>query len=56
MTVRRRQGEWAESLPLPSLLIAPEGETGLRPLQLDTVEDFVRRHGAEFEDHETGEP
>jgi len=48
--------EWAESLPLPSLLIAPEGETGLLPLQLDTVEDFVRRHGAEFEDHETGEP
>jgi len=47
--------EWAASLPLPILLIAPQGETGLLPQQLDAVEDFVRRHGGELEDHETGE-
>ena len=43
-------------LPMPSLLIAPEGETGLLPQQLDAVEDFVRRHGGGLEDHGTGEP
>jgi len=48
--------EWAEGLPLSSLLIAPEGETGLLPQQLDVVEDFVRRHGGELEDYETSEP
>ncbi len=48
--------EWAASLSLPSLLIAPESETGLLPQQLDAVEDFVRRHGREPEDDETGEP
>ena len=48
--------EWAASLTLPSLLIAPEGETGLLPQQGDAVEDFVRRQGAELEEHETGEP
>jgi len=42
--------EWAASLSLPSLLIAPGGETGLLPQQLDAVEDFVRRHGIEPED------
>ncbi len=48
--------EWAASLSLPKLLIAPESETGLLPQQLDAVEDFVRRHGGEPEDDETGEP
>ncbi len=37
--------EWAAGISLPNLLIAPESETGLLPDQLDTVEDFVRRHG-----------
>jgi hypothetical protein len=48
--------ESAATLPLPSLLIAPEGEIGLLPQQqLDDVEDFVRRHGGEVQEHETGE-
>ena len=47
--------DWAASSPLPSLLIAPEGETGLLPQQLDAVEDFVRRHGGGVQEHETGE-
>jgi len=48
--------EWATSSPLPSLLIAPAGETGLLPQQLDAVEHFVRRRGGESQDHVTGEP
>lgn len=40
--------EWAANTSLPNLLIAPEGETGLSPQQLDAVEDFVHRHGGGF--------
>ena len=39
--------EWAESILLPNLLIAPDAETGLLPLQLEAVEDFIRRHAVE---------
>lgn len=36
---------WAHNIPVPSLLIAPDTRTGLLPRDLDTVDEFVRRHG-----------
>ena len=42
--------EWAESISLPNLLIAPDAETGLLPRQLQAVEDFVRRHAVGCKD------
>ncbi len=40
---------WADSISVPSLLIAPDTRTGLLPRQLDTVDEFVRRHGRDSE-------
>jgi len=48
--------EWAAGLSMPSLLIAPESVTGLLPGELDAVEKFVRLHGPEPEEGETGAP
>ncbi len=42
--------EWAASISLPNLLIAPDAESGLLPQQLDAVEKFVRRHGGGLDD------
>jgi hypothetical protein len=36
---------WADSISLPTLLIAPDTRTGLLAAQLDAVDEFVRRHG-----------
>ncbi len=36
--------EWAAGLSTPSLLIAPDCDTGLLPRHLDAVEEFVRLH------------
>jgi hypothetical protein len=41
--------EWASGLAIPSLLIAPESETGLLPGELHAVEEFVRLHGPDPE-------
>ncbi len=46
--------EWADSIPVPSLLIAPDTRTGLLPRQLDAVDEFLRQHGGGPGDDETG--
>jgi hypothetical protein len=46
--------EWAESMPIPSLIIAPDTRTGLLPRQLDAVDVFLRRHGDNSEVDDTG--
>jgi uncharacterized protein YegL len=48
--------EWADSISVPSLLIAPDTRTGLLPCQLDAVDEFVRQHGGEPKVDETGGP
>ncbi len=46
--------EWADGIPVPSLLIAPDSRTGLLPRQLDAVDEFLRQHGGESQGDETG--
>jgi hypothetical protein len=48
--------EWAASLATPSLLIAPDADTGVVPRELDAVEEFVRRHSPQPEPVDTGTP
>ncbi len=38
---------WADSISVPSLLIAPDARTGLLPRHLDAVDEFVRQHGGD---------
>jgi hypothetical protein len=42
--------EWAAGISMPSLLITPDARTGLRPQQLDAVEEFVRWHASTGDD------
>ena len=46
--------EWAESISVPSLLIAPDTRTGLLFRQLDAVDEFLRQHGGDSEGDEPG--
>jgi hypothetical protein len=38
--------EWASNLSIPSLLIAPDPQSGVLPEQIDLIEDFLARHGS----------
>ena len=46
--------EWADGISVPSLLIAPDTQTGLLRRQLDAVDEFLRQHGGGSGDDETG--
>ena len=48
--------EWAAGISVPSLLIAPDSDSGLVPGELDAIEAFVRRHGPEPKAGETACP
>ena len=45
---------WAESISVPSLLIAPDARPGLLPRQLDEVDEFIRQHGGDSEVPDAG--
>jgi hypothetical protein len=47
---------WAAGLSEPNLLVAPDSDTGLLPIQLNAIEEFVGQHAMVPESDETATP